>query len=452
MLINPKIFKEYDIRGIYPTEINGQVAYAVARAFVKFIVKTHGTEHPRLILSRDVRISSPEISSEVSRALVDEGALVIDTGITTSPMHCWIVGHESADGGIMVTASHNPKEHNGFKLTGKGVYSIGAEDGLREIGDLAAKPAAEPQSEGSVEKKNYASAYTDAVVKGFSFSPMNIAVDTSNGAAGFILTSIFLHFPNIMVKALAPQPDGNFPNHGPDPQKEDAARDISRAIINDQLDLGAIFDADGDQIFFIDEQGAKLGGDVTTAIFASYILKSPQGRGASIVYDASSSRIVKETIEASGGKAVLSRTGHTFVKRAMREHSALFGGEHSGHYYFRDSYGFEDTILAMLMMMDIRSKEGQPLSKLASPFRKYFRSEEINFPFRDWSTVENIVKKEFEGVKTDSIDGLTIELPDWRFNLRPSNTEPLIRLNVEAASPEKLRECTARLENLIKAS
>lgn len=449
MKIPPAIFKAYDVRGLVPGEINAEVAYAVGRAFAEFARKKYGAPNPRIVLSRDVRLSSPEISGEILRALIDGGASVIDAGITTTPMHYWITGVENADGGIMVTASHNPKQYNGFKLTGRGVEPLA--DDLATIRAMAETAGFAETPGGKAEKKNYISSYAEFVTKGFTFEKnLGIAIDASNGAVGLVINKIFQHFPKIFIRPLYFDPDGSFPNHDPNPLKEDALHAVSGAVVADKMNLGVIFDADGDRVFFIDEKGERIRGDIITALLASRILKDAPG--LTMVYNASSSRVVRETIEAAKGIAVPSRTGHTFVKKVMREKNAVFGGEYSGHYYFRETYYAESAELAMLRVMDIVSKEGKPFSEMVRPFQKYFSSGEINFPFREIETVENAVKKEFAGGVLDTTDGLTIEFPDWRINLRHSNTEPLIRLNVEANTEEKVKSAVAKLSTIIKTS
>lgn len=451
MVINFSIFKAYDIRGKAPDEINPEAGYAIGRAFVEFLRRRYGTTRPKIILSRDVRISSPEIAQETRRGFVEDGADVIDAGITTTPMHYWIVGHERADGGIMVTASHNPKEFNGLKLTGKEVEPIGAENGLREIQELMnGNQQITNNNPGTAEEKKYFDEYARFIAGNFFIGAIKLAADASNGAAGLVLPSIFSHFPDVKLIPLYFEPDGNFPNHEPNPLKEKACKDIASRVISERADLGVIFDADGDRVFFLDERGRRISGDIMTAVIASRILASSPG--GTVVYSAPSSRIVHETIESSGGKAVMSRTGHYFIKRAMREHDAVFGGEHSGHFYFKKTFFSENAMLAVLEVLAMLSVKKVSLSELVKPFLKYVASGEINFPAAGWKSLKERIIREFPDARIDETDGFSIDLADWRANIRQSDTEHLTRLNVEAKDQTTLGGAVTCLSKIIETS
>ncbi len=475
MDINPAIFKAYDIRGVVPGEMNPEIGYRVGRAFVAFVRKRYGAARPKIILSRDVRISSPEIAKETCRGLVEAGAEVIDAGITTSPMHYWIIGSEGADGGIVVTASHNPKEFNGLKITGKGVEPLGAEDGLNEIRYLANDNQRITNNKpGTVQEKNYLDTYVWSLDRDFSLGAardkslgvprpgsghvardeslgaIKVVADASNGAVGLVLPRLFAPFPRVTLIPLYFEPDGNFPNHEPNPLKEEVCRDLAARVVREHADLGVIFDGDGDRVFFLDEQGRRIPGDIMTAVIASHILAS--SLGSAVIYSAPSSRIVRETIESAGGKAVMSRTGHYFIKRAMRTHDAVFGGEHSGHFYFEQTCYAENSMLAMLEILALLSSKKVRLSELVKPFERYVTSGEINFPAGEWGALKERVIREFPSARMDETDGLTINLPDWRFNLRQSNTEHLTRLNIEAKDQATLDDAVRRLSKLIETS
>lgn len=451
MAINPSIFKAYDIRGKVPDEINPEIGYKVGRAFAEFSRKRYGAVCPKIILSRDVRVSSSEIAEGTRRGLVEAGANVIDAGITTSPMHYWIVGAEQADGGVMITASHNPKEFNGFKITGRGVEPLGSEDGLNEIREIADSDQRIANGKpGAVEEKNYLDEYARFLAGNFSIGKIKLAADASNGTAGLVLPRLFASFPQATLVPLYFEPDGNFPNHEPNPLKEKACKDIASRVISEQADLGVIFDADADRVFFLDERGRRISGDIMTAVIASHMLMSSPG--GAVVYSAPSSRIVKETIESFGGKAVMSRTGHYFIKRAMREHDAVFGGEHSGHFYFRKTFFAENSMLAVLEVLDLMSEKKVRFSELVGPFEKYIASGEINFPAVEWGALKDRIIREFPDAGIDETDGLTIDLADWRANIRQSNTEHLTRLNAEAESETALKDAVSCLSRIIETS
>lgn len=460
MPINPKVFKAYDIRGVVPGEVNPEIGYAVGAAFAAFLRERGGSQAPKIILSRDVRISSPEIAAEVKRGLMGAGAAVIDAGITTTPMHYWIVGTEHADGGIMVTASHNPKEYNGFKLTGRGGESIGIDSGLAEIRAIVEKQGTgngeqasgtRQQETGSVVEKDYLADYVAFIGAGFTPPSLRLAIDASNGPAGRVLDSLLKSFPMLAVARINFEPDGNFPNHDPNPLDDAALLQVSSAIISEGASLGVIFDGDGDRVFFLDEAGRRIPGDATTALLANHLLRASSGEA--VVYNVPSSRVVRETIESSGGRAVLCRTGHSFMKRAMREAKAIFGGEHSGHYYFRDTFFAENSMLAMLLFLDVVGRAKQSVSKVVAPFMKYARSGEINFVVaQPWTLIQHALRRAYPNAAFDETDGLTIETPEFRFNVRPSNTEPFVRLNAETVDQESLVQLIDHLSRIIKTS
>jgi len=443
MKVRSEIFKSYDIRGRYPDEINGEAGRAIGRAFAELIRQRTSAPTPRIILSRDCRLSSPELANAALGGLLDAGAEAVDAGITTTPMHYWIVGSERAEGGIMVTASHNPKEWNGFKFTGRDAEPIGGEDDWRALRGFMERGGPAGGGVGSVIERDYLREYVECFTRrGFVFSPLKIVADASNGAVGRELGRLFEHFSSINLVPIAFEPDGNFPAHGPNPFLGGALASLGATIAEEKADLGVMFDADADRIFFVDERGGEVSGSAITALLAQSILAGSPG--SAVVYNTVSSRIVPETIRASGGKPVHAKVGHKYIKQAMREHDAVFGGEHSGHFYFRESFYAESSLFALLMVLDLRSKTGRPLSEIVAPFRSYASSGERNFTVRNLAGLETALKQRYPDGQFDSTDGLTVEYPDWWFNIRPSSNEPLVRLNVEARTPtileEKLRE------------
>lgn len=448
MEINPEIFKAYDIRGKYPQEVNAEVGYAVGRAFVPFLKGRYGVPTPEVAVGRDVRLSSPEIAAAVRRGLAAAGAKVLDTGLTTTPMHYWIVGTLRADGGIMVTASHLGKEYNGLKLSGRAAEPFAEADGFSELRAFISKPEPLGTEQGSVEARDCLGEYVSFLAARFSPVSLTVVVDASSGAAGVLLVEFFKRFPGLRVMPLNFEPDGTFPNHDPNPLRDEAIVEI--AAMAPHADLGVIFDGDADRVFFLDERGRRIPAGIITAIVAERLLA--RQRGAVIVYNAPSSRIVPETVKRAGGQAAPSRTGHFFMKRTMRAKNALFGGEHSGHFYFRETFFAEDSMLMTCAVMEILSAAQRPLSEIVEPYQRYVQSGELNFPLGDWARLREAVESAFPEGTADELDGMSIETRDWRFNLRPSNTEPLLRLNAEATDEPALQRLLARLSKLLKSA
>ena len=446
MEINPKIFKAYDIRGIVPDEINPEGMEAIARAFVAFLRNRFGSSRPQMILSRDARISSQELSSAALRGLVSGGARVIDAGLTSTPMHYWLVGSKGADGGFMVSASHNPKNYNGAKLTGKGVMPLGKAECFGELQDLITHPDA-PGKSGTVEVHDFLESYIEHEAGAFAFKPITVVCDASNGASGPGLRRLFERFPEIHLVSLYFDPDGTFPNHGPNPFEPEAQLAIKAEIVRTRAAFGAIFDGDGDRIFFFDEQGAFVPPSNIGALLAELVLQRHPGGAA--VYNIAASRILPETIEAAGGRAIASRTGHTFIKQVMQASDAVFGAEHTGHFYFHENFGAEDPLQALLLFLDLITRTGKSFSSILKPYDRYVSSGEINFTAA-WDRVAPLIRKEFSGGTRDETDGITVDFPDWRFNVRASNTEPLVRLNIEALDQATLEAKVEELSKLIR--
>ncbi|QQG42491.1 MAG: phosphomannomutase/phosphoglucomutase [Candidatus Giovannonibacteria bacterium] len=387
------IFRAYDIRGIYPEEINEDAAYKIARAFARYLRLEVRDEKLEIVVSSDARESSPALKEAFSDGLSDEGAEIIDAGLTTTPMHYFILNKTEADGGAMITASHNPPEFNGMKLSKKSAVSIGAGSGMEEIKNDSLRGIFQnSENRGSVVKKDFSDEYTK------------------------FLAGSFPHLKSYIIKfALA-----------------------------DKIP-GESFDFDGDRVMFRDESGKAAPGDMITALLARKYAKP----GEKIIYDIPSSRAVREEIEAAGGVAVESRVGHSFVKALMKKENAVFGGELSGHYYFRDFFYSDSGIFAALAVLDLLRETKKPLSELIKPLARYFKSEEINFKIKDKEKIIDKVAAHFTDGKASYSDGIKIEYPDWWFNLRPSNTEDLLRLNIEASTSELLEEKRKILADLI---
>ncbi len=431
MPINPKIFKAYDVRGRFPEEINEEVVYSLSRAFASFLRDKYPESRPSLILGRDGRLSSPQLYNAALRGAKDEGGEVISIGIVTTPLFGWSVSHKKADGGMMITASHNPKEFNGIKFVGRGAISIGESSGLKEISKFVLSNPTSDSRKGKVRDEDVISEYVDFVTKGVTLGPLRFVLDASNGTVAKLLEQVMERVGDrISFHRLNWEQDGNFTGHGPDPLAKGATDDAAAKIQEVRAHGGVVFDADADRIIFLNEKGKIIQADYITAFLASRYLAQHPGR--KIVYDIPSSRIVHETIVSNEGVAVESRVGHSFVKEAMRKEKALFGGEHSGHYFYESmGYSWAD-MLPFLDVMAILSREKMPFSVLIKPFQKYVQSGEINLPISDWVSLKEKIKSEFKDARLSFLDGISIAYPSWWANVRLSQTEALVRVNVEA--------------------
>lgn len=441
MHIDRSIFKAYDIRGTYPAQLNEDVAYRIVRAYAQL------AKPKVVVVGRDMRLSGPSLKDASIKALIDQGCDVIDVGLVSTPMYYYSVNAYNGDAGIMITASHNPPEYNGFKLTGpKAVPSITIVDNntlyeLAESGDFE-----EPAQKGALrEVVEPLGGYVDAVLKTSGikdFGNLKIAIDAANGMAGMVLPKLF-EGKNCTVYPLYWEIDGSFPNHEANPLKEETLSDLKAKVKETGANLGVAYDGDADRVGFVDENGETVSGDMITALIARQILKSHPG--ATILYDLRSSWAVKEEIEKAGGKPIMSKVGHGLIKRQMREEGAIFAGELSSHYYFADFFVTDNGDLAMLSMIRLLTEEGKPLSELVKPIKRYYHSPEINSEVEDPQKKMAEIKSKYSDGRIIELDGLTVEYDDWWFNLRPSQTEPLIRLNVEAKTPDLLNEKVAEL-------
>ena len=444
--IDPSIFKAYDIRGTYPDQFNEEIAYQIARAFAQCL-------KPNLtVVGRDMRTSGPSILREVIRGLTEQGSDVIDIGMSSTPMYYYSVNALEGDAGAQVTASHNPEKYNGFKMTGpKAIPSIGyvSNDELYQLansGNFEA-PTRTGNFRGTVSTMD---AYVEAVLKTSGvtdFGNLKIVIDAGNGMMGLTLPHIFKN-ANCEVIPLFWEPDGTFPNHEANPLKEETLDALKAKVHDTGANLGVAFDGDGDRVAFVDEKGESIPGDITTALIAKMMLKEKPG--ATIVYDVRSTWAVKEEIEKAGGVPFMYKVGHGLIKLKMREIGAYFAGELSSHYFFSTFFTTDNGDLAMLKMIQLMVHEKKPLSELARPIMRYFHSPEINSKCADVARKLAELKEKYKGGKVIELDGLTIEFDDWWFNVRPSQTEPLLRLNVEAKTEEMLEEKTKELLEVIR--
>jgi len=434
-MLDPKVFKAYDIRGIYPSEIDEAGAYAIGRGYVEQF------EPKRIAVGRDMRLSGPAMQAEVMRGAADAGAQVLDLGLIGTEMLYFAVGELGLDGGIVVTASHNPKAYTGMKIVRRGALPVGGESGLLDVRDRALAGARERTGPaGTVTPYDVWPAYVDRVTSFVDVSalrPLRVVIDAANGMAGAMLPPVLERLPVEVVRCFF-EPDGSFPNHEPNPLLPENREFIVAKTLEEGADLGVAFDGDADRCFFVDDAGEFVPGDFATALFAKSVLaKEP---GARIIYDVRASWAVPHTITDAGGVPLINRVGHAYIKHRMRKEDAAFAGEVSGHYYFRDFSQADSGVVPFLMMLEVVSKAGRPLSELLRPFREtYFITGELNTPVADVALKLQELKEHFgAGGRVTHLDGLSVDFDDWHFNVRPSNTEPLLRLNLEARTREQM--------------
>ena len=440
MSINPSIFKAYDVRGLYPQEVNEEAARLIGRGFVAFL------KARRIAVSRDMRLSSPSMAAAFIEGAREQGADVVDYGMMGTDMLYYAVARDEHDGGVQVTASHNPKEYNGIKMVRKEAFPLSGESGIGDIRDMIAAnklppPASKP---GGLSQANVVGDYVNHVLSFIDLSvlkPFNVVLDAGNGMAGLVAPLLFKHIPTKKLTTLCFEVDGTFPNHEANPLIEENRRDITERVIAERADIGIAWDGDADRVFFLDGTGEFVAGDFVTALLAeAFLIKHP---GAKIVYDVRASYAVKDTAAKYGSEALMNRVGHAFFKRRMREDNAIFGGEVTGHYYFRDNFYADNGFIPALLILELMSRKGQTLHELLAPLRqKYFISGEINTKVADMTRamakIDGLAAKYSAG-KVYTMDGISAEFPDWHFNVRGSNTEPMLRLNLEATT-EKLME------------
>jgi len=433
VVLDPKVFKAYDIRGIYRSELDEEGAYAVGRAFVEQFTPA------RIAVGRDMRLSSPAMAEALMRGGVDAGCEVLDLGLVGTEMVYFAVGDLELDGGVAVTASHNPKEYTGMKIVREGALPVGGESGLLEIRDRAAKGFGEPSGAGSVREVDIWPAYVERVLSFVdveAIEPLKVVIDAANGMAGVMLPSVLERLPDVEAVRYYFEPDGSFPNHEPNPLLPENRKFIVERTTAEAADFGVAFDGDADRCFFVDDEGDFVPGDFVTALFAELVLA--KNLGAKIIYDVRASWAVPETIEHLGGVPLVNRVGHAYIKQRMREEGAVFGGEVSGHYYFRGFSQADTGVIPFLLMLELVSRKGEKLSEILRPYReRYFITGELNTPVPDVELKLRELQERFaaEG-RISHLDGISVDAEDWHFNVRPSNTEPLLRLNLEARSKE----------------
>ena len=431
-MLDPKVFKAYDVRGVYPSELDEDGAYRVGRAFAERF------EVERIAVGRDMRLSAPSMARAVREGAADAGADVLDLGMVGTEMLYFAVGDLGLDGGIAVTASHNPKQYTGMKIVRAGALPVGGESGLLEVRDLALRGTWTGTKRGEVREEDIWSRFVDRVLSFVDLEalrPLRVVIDAANGMAGAMLPPVLERLRMLDVVRCHFEPDGSFPNHEPNPLLPENREFIVEKTRSEGADFGVAFDGDADRCFFVDDGGEFVPGDFTTALFAQTILEREPG--AKMIYDVRASWAVPEAIREGGGVPLVNRVGHAFIKQRMREEDAVFGGEVSAHYYFRDFSQADSGTIPFLLMCEIVSRRGK-LSEILAPYRsRYFITGELNTPVADVDAKLRELEERFgpDG-RVSHLDGLSVEAGDWHFNVRPSNTEPLLRLNLEARSSE----------------
>ncbi|MDQ3962808.1 MAG: phosphomannomutase/phosphoglucomutase [Actinomycetota bacterium] len=431
-----KIFKAYDIRGIFPEELDEEAARRIGGAFVRF------SGASKVVVGRDMRVSSPSLSAAFVAGATAEGAGIIDVGEVSTDALYFASGKLDVPG-AMFTASHNPARYNGLKLCGPQAAPIGEESGLLDIKKLALEGEL-GGGRGEVESRDILPDYAThcrALIDQGALKPLKVAIDAGNGMAGKTVPMVFDALP-FKVVPLFFELDGTFPNHPANPIEAENLVDLQAAVTAGGCDVGIAFDGDADRIFLVDEKNQPVSGSLTTALVAERLLKRHPGEA--IIYNLICSWTVREVIEENGGRPVRTRVGHSFIKQVMAETGAIFGGEHSGHYYFRDNFRADSGMIAALVVLEAMSEAGASLSELLRPYRRYSDSGEINSEVIDQHAALEMLAEKYSDGEQDTIDGLTVEYDDWWFNCRPSNTEPLLRLNLEAKNEalkdEKVKE------------
>ena len=444
-LVLDAIVKAYDVRGTVPDQLNTDVAHALGVGFARF------AKAPRVLVGRDMRPSGPELVDAFVRGVLEQGVDVIDLGLASTDLVYFAAGTLDAPG-AMFTASHNPAQYNGVKFCLGGARAVGQDTGLAEIKSIAAdvlagRSTASAARPGSSTSRNLLSAFADHVVSFIdttAMHPLRVVADTANGMGGLVVPAVFERLPKITLEVMYGELDGTFPNHPADPLQPANQRDLQARVVSGGFEVGLAFDGDADRVFVVDETGRGLSGSTTTALLAAAMLRTHPG--ATVLHNLICSKVVPEVIRENGGVPVRTKVGHSFIKVIMAETDAVFGGEHSAHYYFRDNFGADSGLIASMLVLAEISRADTVLSVVRKPFERYSSSGEINTQVHDAAAVMSRVADEFGTDQQDRLDGLTVDCGSWWFNLRPSNTEPLLRLNLEAATRD---DCDQRVAEVL---
>ncbi|MDP2676102.1 MAG: phosphomannomutase/phosphoglucomutase [bacterium] len=446
MQINPSIFREIDVRGIYPDEIEMNVVYRIAGAFVAFL-EAKKVSGP-IVVGRDARLSSPELHNAFIQGVVDQGRDVLDIGETSTPLFYVSVAESKSAGGAMITASHNPKEYNGIKFVGEQAEGIAKETGLLSIRSFAMRDIPRKTSQGAITPKDYSAKYIDFLESRADIKrKIKFVIDASNGSAGSIASKLL---PALQMEAIPLffNSDGNFPNHPPNPLDPKSIEVAGRAVVDHAAEFGVIIDADGDRIVFVDENGKWVRGDIVGGFFVDCIAQP----GDRVVITKNSTKHLAEIIQAKGGEAIYSRVGNANIKKAMKEHEAVFGIEPSGHMNFKELHYTDSALLSLVYFLSFFSRANKSFKKTMASYQTYFHTGEINFNVLDQTAAMQMVRDAYHDGIQEEFDGLEVVYPDWWFLVRKSNTEPLLRLTVEAKTKELMEEKRKELENYIRKS
>jgi phosphomannomutase len=448
-VLDPKAFKAYDVRGVHPDELDEEGAYAIGRAYVEHF-------EPRSIaVGRDMRLSSPAMAAALIEGAADGGADVLDLGLVGTEMVYYAVGELELDGGVCVTASHNPKQYTGMKIVRRGALPVGGESGLLDVRDRALELVSDRHKlssrRGAVRHEDIWPGFVEKVLSFVdveAIKPLRVVIDAANGMAGAMLPPVLERLPIDAVTCYF-EPDGSFPNHEPNPLLPENREFIIGKTREENADLGVAYDGDADRCFFVDDTGEFVPGDFVTALLAESILRKEGG--GNVIYDVRASRAVPETIERAGGVALMNRVGHAYIKHRMRQDGAVFGGEVSAHYYFRDFVQADSGVVPFLLLLELISLRGQKLSEILAPYReRFFLTGEINTPVADVDQKLREIEERYADGRVTHLDGISVDYDDWHFNVRPSNTEPLLRLNLEATSAELMEAKRDEVLELIR--
>ena len=448
MQVNPGIFKAYDIRGIYPTDLNEEIGYAIGRAFASFL------QVDTVIVGRDMRLSGPQMFDAVTRGLMDQGADVINIGMVSTDQYyyaCATLGHA----GMMVTASHNPKDYSGFKMVRKMPQLLSGDEGIQDLRRIVENDAyTTPARQGAMTTIDLSEEFVNMVLSLIdveSLVPLKVVADTGNGMVGPSLKRVFERLPTVELIGMYLDPDGSLPNHGLDPLQPENRAELQARVPAENADVGFAFDGDGDRFFTIDDRGDFISGDFMTALLGSYLLEKYPG--SKVLYDVRASWAVPDLIAEAGGTALMERVGHAFIKARMAKENAIFAGEVSGHYYFKDFFFADSGIVPALYILEMLSKKKAKLSELLAPLEaEYFISGEINTRIAGEPAAKmKELAETFSDGQIEWLDGVSVTYDDWHFNVRPSNTEPLLRLNLEAKSKALMEEKRDQILDIIRS-
>ena len=445
------MFKAYDVRGLYPSELDEDGAYRIGRAYVEHF-------EPRAIaVGRDMRLSAPSMAEATIAGAADGGADVVDIGLVGTEMVYHAVTELDLEGGICVTASHNPKDYTGMKIVRRGALPVGGDSGLAQVREGALAELGDVSRRGDVRAENVWPSFVDKVLSFVdveTIRPLRVVVDAANGMAGVMLPPVLERLPQLDVVRCYFEPDGSFPNHEPNPLLPENREFIVGRTRAEDADLGVAYDGDADRCFFVDDTGEFVPGDFVTALLSEAVLEKEPRPGAKVIYDVRASRAVPETIERAGGVPLVNRVGHAFIKHRMRKEDALFAGEVSAHYYFREFSQADSGVVPFLLVLELLSRRERKLSELLDPYReRFFLTGEINTPVADVALKLQELKERYAalGGRISHLDGISVDFDDWHFNVRPSNTEPLLRLNLEALSEPVLEDKRDEVLELIRS-